>query len=61
MPARRILDWLAGEEGQDIVEWAMLAAFVAIAVLLILLMFHDPLWGLYQGVLGRLQFMNAHL
>lgn len=49
------------ENGQDTIEWALLAAFIAIAVVLLLFLFRSPLLGIYQGILDELNFMNSNL
>lgn len=50
-----------GEDGQDLIEWAFLAAFIAIVIVVLLFSFRDPLLGLYQNILDHLNFANGHL
>lgn len=52
-------DFVAAEQGQDLVEYGLLAAFVSIVLLLLLIGFNDPLRDLYQAVLTRLTEMAA--
>lgn len=52
---------LRGEDGQDLIEWALLAAFIAIVIVVLLFSFRDPLLGLYQNILDHLDFANGHL
>lgn len=53
--------FLAEEQGQDLIEWAFLAAFIAIVIVVILFVFRDPLLNIYQAVLDHLNFANDHL
>ncbi len=55
------LKLLSEEEGQDLIEWALLASFIAIVAVVTLYLFGDPLLGIYQGVLDRLIFVNGYL
>lgn len=50
-----------GDDGQDLIEWALLAAFIAIVVTLILFLFRDPLLNIYQVVLDHLYFASNNL
>lgn len=52
---------LIEEDGQDLIEWAFLAAFIAIVVTLLLFMFRYPLLNIYQTILDHLNFMNNSL
>lgn len=52
---------LIEEDGQDLIEWALLAAFIAIVVILILFQFRAPLLGIYQTVLNSLDYVNGNL
>lgn len=53
--------FLSAEDGQDLIEWALLAAFIAMVVVLMLFLFREPLLGVYQGILDTLNFMNNNL
>jgi Flp pilus assembly pilin Flp len=46
--------FLRDEEGQDIIEYGLLAAFIAIVVAVLLAQFSDPLERVYQGILDQL-------
>lgn len=52
---------LKKEGGQDLIEWAFLAAFIAIVVVVILFAFQGPLLNIYQTVLDHLDFVNGSL
>lgn len=47
------------EKGQDIIEYALLAALISIVVLLILIAFKGPLSGLYTRILEALNQANT--
>lgn len=49
------------EEAQDLIEWALLAAFIAIVVVVILFVYRDPLLNFYEAVLDHLNFANDQL
>jgi len=46
---------LVNEEGQDIVEYALLAAFIAIVAAAILVSIGDELQTIYNNILAALQ------
>jgi Flp pilus assembly pilin Flp len=46
--------FLQDEEGQDIIEYGLLAAFIAIAVAGLLFLFSDQLKTIYQAILNAL-------
>lgn len=48
-------DFLSEEGGQDIIEYGLLAAFIAIVVLGILFLFSDPLNTIYEVVLNGIR------
>lgn len=52
---------LVEEEGQDLIEWAFLAAFIAVVVIVILFVFRYPLLSFYQVVLDHLNFASGNL
>jgi Flp pilus assembly pilin Flp len=47
--------FLCDEEGQDIIEYGLLAAFISIVVVTILFGFSAPLSALYETVLAGLK------
>lgn len=49
-----VLRFLRDEEGQDIIEYGLLAAFIAIAVAALLVSFKTELTSIYQHVLDKL-------
>lgn len=61
MFAETLRRMLIEEGGQDLVEWALLAAFIAIVAILILFVFRYPLLGMYQSVFDQLTFVTNHL
>lgn len=44
------------EEGQDIIEYGLLAAFIAIVAALLILLFKTPIQTIYQRILD---YLNA--
>ncbi len=58
---RAIQRFLADEDGQDLIEWALLAAFIAIVVTTLLFMFRHPILNIYQNILDHLEFMSNRL
>jgi Flp pilus assembly pilin Flp len=46
--------FLRDEEGQDIIEYGLLAAFIAIVVAVILAGFSKPLQDIYNAILDKL-------
>lgn len=48
--------FLDDEEGQDVIEYGLLAAFIAIVAAAILFLFSTPLTAIYQRILD---FLNA--
>lgn len=52
---------LVEEDGQDLIEWAFLAAFIATVVVVILFVFRYPILNMYQTVLDHLNFANGNL
>ena len=49
-----IRKFLRDEEGQDIIEYGLLAAFIAIVVIAVLTQFSTPLTFIYQSILNAL-------
>lgn len=47
--------FMRDEEGQDIIEYGLLAAFIAIVVAAILTLFAPELETIYTAILGQLQ------
>jgi Flp pilus assembly pilin Flp len=59
IPAMR--DFIRDEEGQDIIEYGLLATFIAIVAALLLILFKDPIQNIYQGILDHLNVANTNL
>lgn len=51
-----IRNFVADEEGQDIIEYGLLAAFIAIVAAVLLVLFKDPINNIYLRIL---QYLNA--
>ncbi len=49
-----ISNFLRDEEGQDIIEYGLLAAFIAIVAAGLLFLFKEPLTTIYQNILTQL-------
>ncbi len=49
-----ISNFLRDEEGQDLIEYGLLAAFVAIVAGVLLVAFKTPITGIYMDILTRL-------
>lgn len=47
--------FIRDEEGQDIIEYGLLAAFIAIVVAVLLQAFSEPLNAIYQNILDQLE------
>ena len=56
-----IRDFIRDEEGQDIIEYGLLAAFIAIVVAVLLLLFKDPITSIYQKILDFLNSASANM
>lgn len=54
-----VANFVRDEEGQDIIEYALLAAFISIVVLVLLLAFRGPLQGVYLKILNALNQANT--
>lgn len=53
-----IKNFVRDEEGQDIIEYGLLAAFIAIVVASILFLMKEPLGGIYNAILEAVQNAN---
>lgn len=53
-----IKSFVRDEEGQDIIEYGLLAAFIAIVVAAILFLMEGPLEGIYNAILEALNNAN---
>jgi Flp pilus assembly pilin Flp len=53
--------FLRDEEGQDVIEYGLLAAFIAIVAAAILFLFRDPLEAIYQRILDYLNAAETNL
>lgn len=49
-----VRNFINDEEGQDIIEYGLLAAFIAIVAAVLLVLFKTPLNNIYQKVLDAL-------
>ena len=49
-------NFIRDEEGQDIIEYGLLAAFIAIVAAVLLVLFKDPIENIYLRIL---QYLNA--
>lgn len=56
-----IRNFVHDEEGQDIIEYGLLAAFIAIVAAVLLVLFKDPINNIYQRILDYLLAANAAL
>lgn len=56
-----ICGFVRDEEGQDIIEYGLLAAFIAIVTALLLVLFKDPISNIYNRILEYLLAANANL
>lgn len=56
-----IRNFVRDEEGQDIIEYGLLAAFIAIVAAVLLVLFKDPITNIYQRILDYLNAANANL
>lgn len=54
-----LVNFLRDEEGQDIIEYGLLAAFIAIVVAAILILFSPELKTIYNAVLNALNSAAA--
>lgn len=54
-----VKNFIRDEEGQDIIEYGLLAAFIAIVVAAILFMMKTPLQGIYNKILNALNNANT--
>lgn len=57
----KIWAFIQDEEGQDIIEYGLLAAFIATIILVLILLFKEPIVGLYNAILNKLNYMNSQL
>lgn len=53
--------FLQDEEGQDIIEYGLLAAFIAIVAAVLLFQFSTPLSAIYQRILDYLNAAQTNL
>lgn len=56
-----IRNFIRDEEGQDIIEYGLLAAFIAIVAAVLLVLFKDPITNIYTRILLYLNAANANL
>lgn len=53
--------FILDEEGQDIIEYGLLAAFIAIVAAVLLVLFKDPISNIYTRILEYLNAANTNL
>ena len=56
-----IKNFIRDEEGQDIIEYGLLAAFIAIVAAVLLILFRDPINNIYARILQYLNAANTNL
>lgn len=56
-----VKNFIRDEEGQDIIEYGLLAAFIAIVAAVLLVLFKDPIYNIYRSILNALEDANAAL
>ncbi len=56
-----ISNFLRDEEGQDLIEYGLLAAFIAIVAVVLLVLFRSPINNIYLRILEYLNSANANL
>lgn len=56
-----ITKFIRDEEGQDIIEYGLLAAFIAIVAAVLLVLFATPIENIYQAILDALEAANSNL
>lgn len=56
-----VKNFIRDEEGQDIIEYGLLAAFIAIVAAVLLVLFKDPINAIYQRILDYLNAANTNL
>lgn len=56
-----VRNFIRDEEGQDIIEYGLLAAFIAIVAAVLLVLFKNPIQSIYQRILDYLNAANANL
>lgn len=56
-----IKSFIRDEEGQDIIEYGLLAAFIAIVAAVLLILFRTPISNIYQRILDYLNVANSNL
>lgn len=54
-------NFIRDEEGQDIIEYGLLAAFIAIVAAVMLVYFKDPINNIYLRILQYLNAANSNL
>lgn len=54
-------NFIRDEEGQDIIEYGLLAAFIAIVAAVLLVFFKDPINNIYLRILQYLNAANTNL
>ena len=56
-----VKNFIRDEEGQDIIEYGLLAAFIAIVAAVLLVFFKTPINAIYQRILDYLNYACASL
>lgn len=56
-----VKNFIRDEEGQDVIEYGLLAAFIAIVAAVLLVLFKDPIENIYTRILEYLNSANSNL
>lgn len=56
-----VAKFIRDEEGQDVIEYGLLAAFIAIVAAVLLVLFRDPIRNIYQQILNALNAANTNV
>ena len=51
---KRLLNLFRDEEGQDMIEYALLASFISIVAITIIMLIANPLIAIYQAIVTAL-------
>lgn len=56
-----VKNFIRDEEGQDVIEYGLLAAFIAIVAAVLLVLFRTPINNIYQRILDYLNYANGNI
>jgi len=51
---KRLLNLFRDEEGQDMIEYALLASFISIVAIVVIMLIANPLIAIYQAIVTAL-------